>query len=121
MQVGLVVGGGMLELRVGERRVQMPGLGKLVTGSLYRYIKKSNQKSIQLNQISNDNSLVTGSLYRQIKYLNSQIKYLNIQIKYLYLEKQMIITWSGKACHWESVQGWRGSSWAAWIHRLSQV
>ena len=111
----------MLELRVGERRVQMPGLGKLVTGSLYRYIKKSNQKSIQLNQISNDNSLVTGSLYRQIKYLNSQIKYLNIQIKYLYLEKQMIITWSGKACHWESVQGWRGSSWAAWLHRLSQV
>ena len=93
MQVGLVVGGGLLELRVGERRVQTPGLGKLVTGSLYR----------------------------QIKYLNSQIKYLNIQIKYLYLEKQMIITWSGKACHWESVQGWRGSSWAAWLHRLSQV
>ena len=39
MQVGLVVGGGMLELRVGERRVQTPGLGKLVTGSLYRHLK----------------------------------------------------------------------------------
>ena len=35
-QVGLVVGGGMMELHVGERRVQTPGLGKLVTGSLYR-------------------------------------------------------------------------------------
>ena len=35
-QVGLVVGGGLLELRVGERRVQSSGLGKLVSGSLYR-------------------------------------------------------------------------------------
>ena len=35
----MVVGGGMLELRVGERRVQTPGLGKLVTGSLYRHGK----------------------------------------------------------------------------------
>ena len=71
MQVGLVVGGGMLELRVGERRVQTPGLGKLVTGSLYRHLKNNQikylnhkiiylEKSIQISIIgqANDNKLV---------------------------------------------------------------
>ena len=39
----------MLELRVGERRVQTPGLAKLVTGSLYRHWQmiKSNIDAVE--------------------------------------------------------------------------
>ena len=42
----MIVGGGLLELHVGERRVQNPGLSQLVTGSLYRCSKSLNINNV---------------------------------------------------------------------------